>query len=122
MFQGVLRGIAKAALVIAGCVVAGFTIGAAAHFLGGARYFGLNWEAFQFAAGEGGVPGGLLGLLVGLPTFYAVLRGRATTRDWAILVGVTFVTATIVCFVASVLTIVVTPLVTIAAAVAMRSK
>jgi hypothetical protein len=118
--QTVLRGAAKALLVSAECILAGFAIGTVAHFLGGG--FGLNWAAFQFAAWEGGIPGGAVGLLVGLPIFYAILHGRASWRDWATLIGVSLVTATVALMVVFAFTVVITPIVTITVAVAMRSK
>lgn len=120
MWQRAIRLAARALLVSAGCLLAGFSIGTVAHFLGGG--FGLNWAALQFAAGEGGIPGGAIGLLVGLLIFYAIFHGQASWRDWAILASVSLVTATVALMVVFVLTVVITPMVTITVAVAMRSK
>ena len=120
MAQTVFRAAARALLVSAECILAGFAIGTVAHFLGGR--FGLNWAALQFAAWEGGIPGGAVGLLVGLLTFYVILHGRASWRDWAILISVSLVTATFAFMVVFALTVLITPLVTITVAVAMRSK
>lgn len=118
--QRVIRGAAKALLVSAECILAGFSIGTVAHFLGGG--FGLNWAAFQFAAWEGGFPGGAVGLLAGLLIFYAIFHGRASWKDWAILTSVSLVTATVALMVVFAFTVVITPIVTITVAVAMRSK
>jgi len=121
--QTVLRVAAKALLVAAECILAGLAIGTVAHFVGAAPSgYGLGREAFQLAWLEGGIPGGVLGLIVGLPIFYAILHGRASWKEWAILIGVTFITATVTFMLLSVMTLVFTPLVTITVAVAMRSK
>jgi hypothetical protein len=121
--QTVFRVVAKVLLVSAECILVGLAIGTAAHFLGAAPSgYGLGREALQLAWLEGGIPGGALGLLVGLPTFYAILHGRASWKEWAILVGVTFITATVTFMFLSVMTLVFTPLATITVAVAMRSN
>jgi hypothetical protein len=51
--------------------------------------------SLQLAWFEGAIRGVALGVLVGVPTFYAILHGRASWKEWAILIGVTFVTATV---------------------------
>lgn len=98
----------------------GLFVGTVAHFLGGG--FGLSWAAFQFAAWEGGFPGGAVGLLAGLLIFYAIFHGQASWRDWAILTSVSLVTATVALMVVFAFTVVITPIVTVTVAVAMRSK
>ena len=83
MAQTVLRAAARALLVSARMHSCGFCDWDRRALLGWG--IGLNWAAFQFAAWEGGIPGGAVGLLVGLVTFYAILHGRASWKDWAIL-------------------------------------
>lgn len=119
----VSRAVGKGLLVAAGCLFAGFAVGTAAHYFGGAFIgFGLDWSAFQLAAFEGGIAGAELGFLVGLPIFYFILHGRASWKEWAILTAVSFTTASIAFMLLGVLTLLLTPLLTATVAVAMRSK
>jgi len=109
-------------LVSVGCVVAGWAVGTAAHFLGGSPGFGLGLEAFQLAVFEGGIQGAAIGLVVGPLIFYGILHGRVTWKDWAILVGVAFVTAAITFLPLGVLTLLITPIVTLIVALAIRIR
>jgi len=114
-----LQAAARAILVAVGCFAAGWAVGTAAHFLGGSPGFGLGLEAFQFAFFEGGIQGAAIGLIVGLVIFYGILRGRVTWKDWAILAGVAFVTAAITFLPLGIITLLVTPIVTLIAALAL---
>ena len=105
-----------------GCAVAGFIIGTAAHSWAEQGILDYRWNPSSSQARRVASPGGAMGLLVGLPTFYVILHGRATRREWAILISVPPATATIVCLLASGLTMVLTPRVTVAVAVALSSK
>jgi inner membrane protein involved in colicin E2 resistance len=58
-------------------------------------------------------------LIVGLLIFYGILHGQVTWKDWAILVGVSLVTAAITFLPLGVLTLLVTPVVTLIAALAL---
>ena len=109
-------------LISAECVTAGWAVGTAAHFLGGSFGFGMSLEAFQLAAFEGGIPGAAIGLVVGLLVFYGILHSRATWKDWAILTGVAFVTAAITFLPLGVITLAVSPLVTLIVAFALGFK
>jgi hypothetical protein len=114
-----IRVASKLMFVSAECVAAGWAVGTAAHFLGGSFGFGLSLVAFQLAAFEGGIPGAIIGLVVGLLVFYGILHGRATWKDWAILTGVAFVTAATTFLPLGVITLGVTPLVTLIVALAL---
>jgi hypothetical protein len=114
-----LQVTAKAMLVSVGCVVAGWAVGTAAHFLGGSPGFGLGLGALQLAAFEGGIQGAAIGLIVGLLVFYGILHGRVTWKDWAILSGVAFVTAATTFLPLGVITFLVTPIVTLIVALAL---
>ena len=63
-----------------------------------------------------------IGLVVGLVVFYGILRGRVTWKDWVILAGVAFSTAAITFLRLGLTTLIVTPLVTLTAALVLRSK
>jgi hypothetical protein len=115
----VLQGVAKTLVVSAECITAGFAIGTAAHFVGGAFGFGLSFGAFQLAAFEGGIPGAAIGLVVGLLIFYAILHCHATWKEWVVLIAVAFATAALTFLPLGVMTLMVTPIVTIAAAFAL---
>ena len=114
-----LQGAARAILVTVECFAAGWVVGTGAHFLGGAPGFGLGLGAFQLAFFEGGIQGAAIGLIVGLLIFYGILGGRTTWKDWAILAGVAFVTAAITFLPLGIITLVVTPIVTLIAALAL---
>ena len=114
-----LQVAAKVMLVSVGCVAAGWAVGTAAHYLGGSPGFGLSLGAFEFAFFEGGMQGAAIGLIVGLLIFYCILRGRVIWSDWAILAGVAFVTAAITFLPLGVITLLVTPIVTLIAAFAL---
>ena len=109
----VLQAVAKLVLVSAECVAAGWAVGTAAHYVGGSFGFGLDLGAFELAAFEGGIQGALIGLPVGLLIYYVILRSRATWKDWAILVGVAFITAATTFLPLGIITFLVTPLVTL---------
>jgi len=113
---------AKALLVAVECVVTGWAVGTAAHFLGGSPGFGLGLTAFQLAAFEGGIQGAAIGLVVGLLIFYGILRGRVTWKDWAILAAVALVTAAITFLPLGVITLFVTPVVTLIVAFTLGAK
>jgi len=106
-------------LVAVECFAAGLTVGTFAHFLGGSPGFGLNIGAFQLAFFEGGIPGGAIGLIVGLLIFYGILRSQVAWQDWAILVGVSLATAAITFLPLGVITLLVTPVVTVIVALAL---
>ncbi|MFZ0913599.1 MAG: hypothetical protein WAN09_09940 [Candidatus Korobacteraceae bacterium] len=57
-----------------------------------------------------------------VPTYYLILHGRASAKEWAILIGVTFATATIAVIVAGALTLGITPMATVTTAVILRSN
>ena len=114
-----LQAAARAILVAVGCFAAGWVVGTAAHFLGGSLGFGLDLGAFRLAFFEGGIQGAAIGLIVGLVIFYSILRGRVTWKDWAILAGVAFVTATITFLPSGIMSLLVTPIVTLIAACAL---
>ncbi len=116
------RRAAEALLVSAGCIAAGFVVGTAAHFFGGALGFGLGFGALELAAFEGGIVAAEIGLVVGLVIYYAILRGRASPRDWAMLTGVAFITASVTFLPLGVATLLITPVVTIIAAFALGFK
>lgn len=118
MLRTVLKAIVKVLLVSGECLVAGFIVGTAAHFVGGAFGFGLGLGALELAAGEGGLQGAVIGLFVGLLVFYAILRGRATWKQWLALMAVSFVTASLTFMPLGIMTLVVTPVVTLVVAVA----
>jgi hypothetical protein len=109
-------------LVSAGCVVAGWAVGTAAHYLGGALAWGLDLDSLWLAAFEGGINGAAIGLVVGLVVFYGILLGRVTWKDWVIFAGVAFSTAAITFLRLGLTTLIVTPLVTLTAALVLRSK
>jgi hypothetical protein len=117
-----LRKAGKTLLVVTGCVCAGFIVGTLAHYVGLGHYFGWNLDALRLALLEGGWPGGALGFLVAVPIYYLVLHGHASAKEWALLVCVTFVAATVTAPVVSALTVVITPIATLTTAVIMRSK
>jgi len=86
----VLRRGAKVLLGSAECVTAGFAVGTAARFLAeGASGYTYN---LGNAVYDSGIPFAIVGLLVG-PLIYAILRSRATWKQWAVLVGIAFITA-----------------------------
>ena len=114
-----LQAAAKAILVAVECFAAGWAVGTAAHFLGGSPGFGLDLGAFQLAFFEGGIPGAAIGLIVGLLIFYGILHSQVTWKDWAILVGVSIVTAAITFLPLGVITLLVTPVVTLIVALAL---
>ena len=114
-----LQPAAKAILVAAECFAAGWAVGTAAHFLGGSPGFGLDLGAFQLAFFEGGIPGAAIGLIVGLLIFYGILHRQATWKHWAILVGVSLVTAVITFLPLGVITPFVAPVVTLIVAFAL---
>lgn len=116
MLQAAARGI----LVAVECFAAGWAVGTAAHFLGGAHGFGLDLGAFQLAFFEGGIPGAAIGLIVGLLIFFGILRRQVTWKDWATLVGVSLITAAITFLPLGVITLFLTPVVTLIAAFALR--
>jgi len=112
---------ARVFLVCIECIATGWAVGTAAHFFGGSFAFGLDLSSFQFAVFEGGINGAIVGLPVGLLVYYGIFRSRATRKDWAILIGVAFVTAAITFLPLGLLTLIVTPIVTMVAAVVLRS-
>jgi hypothetical protein len=114
-----LQAATRAILVAVECFAAGWAVGTAAHFLGGSPGFGLDLGAFQLAFFEGGIQGAAIGMIVGLVIFYGMLQGRATWKDWAILVGVSLVTAAIMFLLLGVITLLVTPVVTLIVAFAL---
>ena len=89
---------------------------------GGALGFGLGFGALELAAFEGGIVAAEIGLVVGLVIYYAILRGRASPRDWAMLTGVAFITASVTFLPLGVATLLITPVVTIIAAFALGFK
>ena len=86
----VLRRGAKVLLVSAECLTAGFAVGTAARFL----VQGASGDGYSLgtAALESGIPCAVLGLLVG-PLIYAILPSAATSKQWAVLIGMAFITA-----------------------------
>jgi hypothetical protein len=119
MKRTLLQAAAGAILVAIECFATGWAVGTAAHFLGGSPGFGLDLGAFQLAFFEGGMPGAAIGLIAGLLIFYGILHSHVTWKDWAILVGVSLVTATITFLPLGVITLFVTPVVTLIAALAL---
>lgn len=114
-----IQAVARAIRVAVGCFAAGWAVGTAAHFLGGSPGFGLDLSAFQLAFFEGGIQGAAIGLILGLVIFYGILRGRVTWKEWAILAAVAFVTAAITFLPLGIISLLVTPLVTLIAALAL---
>jgi hypothetical protein len=114
-----LQAAARAILVAVECFATGWAVGTAAHFLGGSPGFGLDLGAFQLAFFEGGIPGAAIGLIVGLLIVYGILHGKTTWQDWAILVGVSLVTAAITFLPLGGITLLVTPVVTLIVAFAL---
>jgi len=115
----VFRRAGELLLVSTGCIAAGFGVGTAAHFFGAAFGFGLGFGALELAVFEGGIVAAGIGLVVGLVIYYAILRGRASRRDWVILTSVAFITASITFLPLGVDTLLVTPVVTITVALAL---
>ena len=113
---------ARAILVAVGCFAVGWAVGTVAHFLGGSPGFGLDMGAFQLAFFEGGIQGAAIGLPAGLLIFYGILRGRVTWKEWAILAGVAVVTAAITFLPLGIISLLVTPIVTLIAAFAVGRR
>lgn len=118
----VVHAAPRVVLVCIECMVVGWAVGTAAHFFGGSFAFGLDLSSFLFAAFEGGINGAIVGLPVGLLVYYGIFRSEATWKDWAILMGVAFVTATMTFLPLGLFTLLVTPLVTMIAALVLRSR
>jgi hypothetical protein len=74
-------------VVVAGSILAGFLIGTLQHYLSfGARIYGFGKESFWLACFGGGGLGGILGVPVGISTYYVILKRHITNRQVAIII------------------------------------
>lgn len=122
MRRTALQTITEVLLVSGASVIAGFSIGTAAHFLGGSFAFGLSLGTLGLAGYVGGIPGAVAGLLVGLLVYFGILRKTVTWKDWAILTGVAFLTATITLLLWGRSRLIVAPLLTLLVALVLRLR
>jgi hypothetical protein len=73
--------------VVAGSILAGFLIGTLQHYVSfGIRIYGFGKESFLLACFEGGGLGGIVGVPVGIFTYYVILKRHVTNRQVAIIV------------------------------------
>jgi hypothetical protein len=74
-----LRLNAEFLAVLAGSIVAGFTIGVLQHYVSfGAWGYGFSRESFELALLEGGIVGGMFAIPTGLITYYVILKRDLT--------------------------------------------
>lgn len=112
-------------LLVAGAsILAGWVIGTVQHFVG----FGISdhhmfsRDGFSFAAFEGGVVGGIFGLPTGLIVYYAVLRAAVRPLDVIFTFSAALAGGCLAACLSAVGSVVVTPAVTVLAAMWLSSR